>query len=303
MKEIDPRVYVDLESLLKIPSSMVKTYFPVARSLQSILLGRFKSKIKGQGLMFEEIRPYHIGDNVRHIDWKISSKLRAPHVRTYLEEKDRPIYVLVDQRNSMFFGSHYKMKSVVACELASLVLTIGNKQKEKVGGIVLGNSSFKFMPASNSRKKIRRFTEILKDYNHKLPSNISASSAKAFYYFLDKLSSQLRRSKLIVIISDFYDLDERSLKILKKMSQDNNIVALLIRDKLEYKLPQIENWVCSNGEQFLRLSDRDSIYTDFKDSMALEIKEIESKLGAYNIPLVSFNTDTDIWQQIIRGIN
>ena len=103
MTDLDSRVYVSMRSLIDIPSSMVKTHFPVARSLKNILLGRFKSKVKGQGLMFEEIRPYHIGDNVRHIDWKISSRLKSPHVRTYLEEKDRPIYLLVDQRESMFF--------------------------------------------------------------------------------------------------------------------------------------------------------------------------------------------------------
>ena len=88
MNEIlDTRVYVTISSLMKVREKALKPFFPANRSLKSILLGRFGSKTKGRGLMFEEIRPYHIGDDVRNMDWKVTSRLRAPHIRTYLEEK------------------------------------------------------------------------------------------------------------------------------------------------------------------------------------------------------------------------
>ena len=305
MTDLDSRVYVSMRSLIDIPNSIVKTHFPVARSLKNILLGRFKSKVKGQGLMFEEIRPYHIGDNVRHIDWKVSSRLKSPHVRTYLEEKDRPIYLFVDQRESMFFASSYKMKSVVACELASLALMLGNKQKEKVGGMVFGDEDFELLPASSSKRKNHIFIKLLETFNRKLPSKAVRSQCKSFHYFLEKLSLQLRQSSLLVLISDFYDLDDKALQVIKRISQKNDVVALLVRDKYEYELPSVDNWVCSDGEDFLYLSTRNNktMASDFRLSAGAEISEIKMKLAAYNVPLISFNTDIDVWQQIIRGQN
>ena len=103
--------------------------------------------------MFEEIRPYHIGDDVRNMDWKVTSRLRAPHIRTYLEEKHRPIYLFVDQRTKMFFGSSFKMKSVIACELVALGLYIGNEHKDRVGGLVFNDDHSELLMPSSSRKK------------------------------------------------------------------------------------------------------------------------------------------------------
>ena len=108
-----------------------------------------------------------------------------------------------------------------------------------------------------------------------------------------------------MLISDFYDLDDKALQVIKRISQKNDVVALLVRDKYEYELPSVDNWVCSDGEDFLYLSTRNNktIASDFRLSAGAEISEIKMKLAAYNVPLITFNTDIDVWQQIIRGQN
>ena len=69
---------------------------------------------------FEEIRKYLPGDDVRNIDWKVTARIRKPHVRVFTEERDRPAILVVDQRMPMFFGSRLYVKSVTAAHLAAL---------------------------------------------------------------------------------------------------------------------------------------------------------------------------------------
>ena len=68
---------------------------------------------------FEELRHYRPGDDVRTIDWKATARTRHPHVRVYGEERDRPVWLLIDQRINMFFGTRERMKSVTAAEAAA----------------------------------------------------------------------------------------------------------------------------------------------------------------------------------------
>ena len=73
--------------------------------VRSLLAGRHASRIRGRGLDFEELRHYRVGDDVRFMDWRVTDRTGKPHVRVYTEERERPVLLLVDQRQSMiFFG-------------------------------------------------------------------------------------------------------------------------------------------------------------------------------------------------------
>ena len=100
-----PGVYVSLHELMAFEFKAAGLSFLPRRRSGSILAGRHASRVRGRGLNFEEIRDYFPGDDIRTIDWKVTLRLGAPHVRAYGEERDRPALVIVDQRLSMFFGS------------------------------------------------------------------------------------------------------------------------------------------------------------------------------------------------------
>src|SRR5215831_5840844 len=134
-----PGVYVDLEELIALEYGGRKVSFLPRQPVHSLLSGRFASRMRGRGLNFEEIRDYRPGDDIRSIDWKVTARLRKPHVRVFNEERDRPTLLVVDQRLSMFFGSRRAMKSVTAAEAAAIsawrVLGAG----DRVGAIVFND--------------------------------------------------------------------------------------------------------------------------------------------------------------------
>ena len=85
-----------------------------------MLHGRHASRLRGRGHNFEELRGYVSGDDIRNVDWKATARSGEPHIRVYIEERDRPVLLLIDQRHNMFFGTRRAMKSVVAAEAAAL---------------------------------------------------------------------------------------------------------------------------------------------------------------------------------------
>ena len=75
------------------------------RQVADVLAGQYVSVFKGQGIEFNEVRPYLPGDDIRTIDWRVTARTGSAHTKLFREERERPVLVIVDQRNSMFFGS------------------------------------------------------------------------------------------------------------------------------------------------------------------------------------------------------
>ena len=97
-------VRVDRDTLLKLagdaraianPPGQIPPYFGGERT----------SRQQGRGLNFDSLRRYQPGDDVRLIDWQATARMRTPWIRLYNEEKERPVFLLVDQRRDMFFDA------------------------------------------------------------------------------------------------------------------------------------------------------------------------------------------------------
>ena len=102
---LQPGVRVSAAELAALQASARDFHFLPRQPVHSVLAGRHSSKVRGRGLEFEELRPYLPGDDIRSMDWRVTARTGAPHVRVYSEEKDRPVLLLVDQRINMFFGT------------------------------------------------------------------------------------------------------------------------------------------------------------------------------------------------------
>ena len=71
---------------------------------------------------------------------KVTKRTGKPYIRVYTEERERNIYLLIDQRTGMFFGSTHKMKSVVAAEIAALMAWRITYTGDRIGAIIFGEN-------------------------------------------------------------------------------------------------------------------------------------------------------------------
>ncbi|WP_017222599.1 DUF58 domain-containing protein [Moritella dasanensis] len=254
----DPRIYTDLNDLLKIKAQTAGFSFSPKQGRCSIFSGLHESRLRGRGLNFEELRHYNNGDDVKNLDWKVTLRTGKPHVRAYSEEKERQIWLCVDQRQSMFFSSQQTMKSVVAANIATLCLWRVLADADRVGGYIFNdNSSFHFKPQRSSALAMQ-FIQQLHTVNHQLQVGIADVDVPKIRLtdMLATLQALQAKSKTFVIISDWYGFDEECTDRLRALQQHNDVIAVHISDPLEQNLINVDSLITSDGHYQLQLSSQ-----------------------------------------------
>ena len=141
-----PEVYVSLRDLIGLQHDAHGFSFLPRHAIQSLLSGRHRSRLRGRGLDFDEVRNYVAGDDVRNIDWKVTARVGVPHSKVFTEERERPVLLIVDQSSSMFFGSRRYLKSVVAAHVTSLAAWRTLEVGDRLGGIVFNDQDLEYVP-------------------------------------------------------------------------------------------------------------------------------------------------------------
>lgn len=108
----------------------------VSRKSAAPLSGGSVSRRLGRGLDFAEVREYQPGDDVRMIDWKVTARSGKAHTKLFVEERERPVLLVVDFRAGMRFGTRGMYKSVLAARLAALLGWCAVASHDRVGGFV-----------------------------------------------------------------------------------------------------------------------------------------------------------------------
>jgi uncharacterized protein (DUF58 family) len=107
-------------------------------SARAALLGSHRSAYHGRGLEFQEVRPYVAGDDPRSIDWRVTARRGRPHTKLFQEERERPVWLLVDLHAGLFFGSRRQLKSTVALRAAALFAWAASMGGDRVGAVIAG---------------------------------------------------------------------------------------------------------------------------------------------------------------------
>ncbi len=258
--EVDTRVHTPLAHLAGLEARARGFDFLPRQPVGSALSGRRAARVRGRGLEFEEIRAYLPGDDVRAIDWKVTARTGAPHVRVTREERDRPALLLVDQRMSMFFGTRLNMKSVTAAETAALAAWRILGQGDRVGGMVLSDAATVAVPARRSRAAVLRLLGAVADANLALAADAPAvaDAGARLNAALAEAAGIVTHDWLLLVASDFDGADATTLRILSGIARGNDIVLALVHDPSAHEIPETGRLVVGDGRLQVELDLADA---------------------------------------------
>jgi uncharacterized protein (DUF58 family) len=270
----------------------------------SLLAGAHGSRLRGRGLDFEELRRYLPGDDLRALDWRASSRLGKPFVKTYREERDRPALLVVDQRMNMYFGSVRSFKSVVAAELAALLGWIASQAGDRVGGVVFNDARIEQISPRRSRQVLSALLAAVVRQNTELAADSAVEDCP------DQLDKALRRclqtaahDHLICIISDFAGASEQTLHLLRELSTHNDVLALQIYDPLALSLPESGRILVTEGQLQVELTlARAKVRKPLGDYLQGRLRYVADLLRRSRIPLMMFSTGEDPLLQLRREL-
>lgn len=294
------RVYADLDELMRLRFKASGFSFLPRQPVHSILSGRHASKLRGRGLNFEELRNYLPGDDTRNIDWKVTARTREPYVRIYTEEKDRPVWLLVDQRISMFFGSRWKMKSVVAAEAAAVSAWRVLSQGDRVGAVIFDDADLQVIPPHRSEQRVAQILKAVLRKNHALDARSQTPPAPGMLNrALKHVAAAARHDCLVCIISDGSGIDDETRQYVTRLTEHNDVISVFIYDPLEQAMPSAGPLVFSDGLSQLEFDTddralREGYGKDFHDRLS----RMQATSRRHAIPLLPIHTAAPVLEQV-----
>lgn len=304
MRNAEPThgVYVDDEGLIALEQRGRRLTFLPRQAAHSLLSGRHASRMRGRGLDFDEIRDYRVGDDVRSIDWKVTVRLQAPHVRVFDEERDRAALLVVDQRLSMFFGSRRAMKSVTAAEAAALAAWRVLNAGDRVGAVVFNDADVVAIKPRHSRRMVLEILRTIAAKNRALGVGRHIVSAPDM---LNRALDQTRRLALhdatVIVISDFDGADIATRRAMATIGQKNDVVAVLVHDPLQSELPASGRMTVTNGELQVAVdTGKTDVRRNIVEMSRERLRDVFTWTRELQIPVLPLSTAEDPTDQLHR---
>ncbi|HTE02141.1 MAG TPA: DUF58 domain-containing protein [Mucilaginibacter sp.] len=256
------------------------------------LAGGNISALKGRGIVFDSVRKYETGDDVRSINWSVTARFRETYVNTFNEDKVRRVWLLIDVSGSGAIGTTRRSKIDLEIEIAATIAYNAIRKNDSVGVIFFSDKIERLiMPI----KGMAGFWHIAKAMVECKPCSGSTSIDCALN-FLMKINCT---SSLVFILSDFLTTGyERAGAIF---AQQNDIFTIRVYDKIEYQLPKLgwvklrdieggqQKWVNTSSEQFSKT------YSDQQLRIGENYTGFIRKNGIKNIEV---STDEDIIEKL-----
>ena len=214
------------------------------KSSQEIFAGEYHSAFKGRGMEFSEVREYVDGDDIRFIDWNVSSRLGKLYVKQFVEERELTVILALDLSASLDFLSRSKSKKEIAAEISAIVAFTASLNNDKVGLLIFTHRVERFIPPKKGKTHILRIIREILEFK---PQGKGTSIENSLVY----LNKVIKKKAILFLLSDFIDQDfQQSLKIA---SRKHDLIAIRISDRREIQLPKAGIFILKDqetGEEF-----------------------------------------------------
>ena len=266
-----------------------------------IFAGKYHSAFKGRGMSFSEVREYRPGDDVRDIEWNVTARNRDTYIKTYEEERELTMMLLVDVSGSRMFGTTGMLKKNLATEIAAVLAFSASENNDKIGCIFFSDRIEKYIPPKKGRQHILRIIRELIEFT---PQSSRTDIGQA----LEFLTKTTKKRSTAFLLSDFMDVDTAARRVnfenpLKIAARKHDLVGIRVYDPRETELPDVgiielhdaetgrNCWVDTSSARV-----RQDYFNHWKESSFL----IDNALVRYKVDNVAVSTDDDYVKSLIR---
>ena len=252
------------------------------------LSGDYHSTFKGQGVEFDEVRPYMVGDDVRTIDWNVTAKTGIPYIKRFSEERELTILFMVDVSGSQGYGSVRRSKMELAAEVTALLALTAIRNQDKIGLILFSDKIVKYIPPRKGRDSVMRLVREV------LAAEDEASGGTDIGAALRFLNGVQKRRAVVFLVSDFLALRSAYESLLRATARHHDMVCVPVGDPAERNLPDVGLVELENPETGeLALVDTSSarVRKAFAERAEAEEEELRRFFLKTGIDTLSISTD------------
>lgn len=261
--------------------------------------GGHLSRFRGRGMEFDESRVYQSGDELRNMDWRVTARTGQPHVKLFREERERPVWLVVDQRAGMHFGTRVAFKSVVAAHAAALLGWAASDQGDRVGGLVFDERQlFRRQPAAGNRGLLPLLGALAGEVPAGGEGGCDAIARAAL-----QAAAAVRSGSLVFVISDFHGLDAEDAAWMARLARAGELVLVQVYDPLEASAPPPGRYPVSDGvhRTLIDTGARD-LQEAWRGRFAAATATLETLCQRHRTHLVRLRTDQPVGETLRLGL-
>ena len=284
----------------------------VIRRLDGLLQGDYRTLVRGSGLDLADLREYQPHDDVRHIDWNVTARLNAPHVRVFTEDREMSAWFLLDLSPSIHFGPQGHAKRDILTRFVAVLARLLTRHGNRVGAMLYGaggaggakNAEGRsaravdaVLPPRNSRAQVLQLVHRLLQ-----PAADRAAGGTQLGLLLQAGLGGIRRRSTVFVVSDFISAPGWE-KPLAQLAQRHDVVAVRLFDPLELELPDLGLVLlrdAETGEQ-LQVDTHDKAFRQrFARLCAEREAALRTALAAAGADTLELRTDDDLIDALLR---
>ena len=225
----------------ELMSRVKRIHLRTHRLVNTALSGGYRSTFRGSGIEFEDVRPYQPGDDVRRIDWNVTARSGEPFVKSFREERELTVVLLVDTSATMDFGSARWTKRESAAQLCSLIAMVAMRHQDRVGLELFGSGKgLHLPPRKGGRHVLRLIREVL-------AAPPGATRESALTEVLENQARVQKQRSMMFVVSDFVGGDDSAgaagslpdwSEALARLNARHDVICVRVVDPLEERLPK-----------------------------------------------------------------
>lgn len=272
----------------------------VLRRLDGLLQGDYHTLLRGVGMDLADLRGYQYHDDVRHIDWNVTARLQAPHVRIFTEDREMSAWFLLDLSASMEVGSGERRKCQVAADFVAVLASLLTRHGNRVGALLYGAGVEAVIPARASRLHALQLLHRLQ--SRPLASEVHSSGPTRLHELLEAAGRLLRQRCTVFVLSDFISAPGWE-KPLGQLAQRHEVVAVRLLDPLERELPDLGLIPLRDAEtgELLLVDTHDAGFRRRFASLAAQRETgLRQALGRAGVDALELSTNDDLADAIVR---
>jgi len=264
------------------------------RLIDDQLSGDYHSTFKGQGVEFDEVRPYVAGDDVRTIDWNVTARTGVPFIKRFSEERELTVMFMVDVSGSQTYGSVQRSKAELAAEVSSLLALTAIRNQDKIGLILFSDQIVKYLPPRKGRQSVMRLVREV------LAAEDDATGGTDIAGALRFLNGVQKRRAVVFLVSDFLarrkgngELVDDYEKLLRVVARRHDVICIPVSDPAEAELPNVglaELEDPESGELLLVDTSDPSVRKQFAAAAQVEVEHRDrffARSGIDNVPVAT----------------
>lgn len=299
--EFGSPVSTSLDELVQLRGAAQALQRSLRKNSSAIMSGGSVSRRLGRGLDFAEVREYQPGDDVRMIDWKVTARTGRAHTKLFVEERERPVLLVVDFRANMRFGTQGMFKSVMAARLAALLGWCAVGGHDRVGGFVFTDETHDEIRPQSGRRGLMALFRAIQHSQRCVP----AGGADQLANTLGRLRNGVHAGSTVVLLSDFQGFDEKARSVLGGVAQTLDLVAVHICDPLDRSLPPPGRYTLSANEQrvprrYVMTVNSQSQQLQYQQRFAQKQAELQSVFAHKRHCYLVANTNADLLSTAAR---